>query len=100
MFSPRIIRRRFRRLRPFSAAWPTNARYLFLIVRSGSYTWSKLIDFQSDVFTANNTPAISETPTIFGGMANERAVSLFDRPQRILYLVQADRFPERCFHRE
>jgi Carboxypeptidase regulatory-like domain/TonB-dependent Receptor Plug Domain/TonB dependent receptor len=52
---------------------------------SGAYTWSKLLDYQSDVFTTNNTVAISQTPTIFGGMANERAVSLFDRPQRAVF---------------
>jgi hypothetical protein len=52
---------------------------------NGSYTWSKLIDFSSDVFTNNNTPAISEFPTIFGGMNNERAVSLFDRPHRAVF---------------
>ncbi len=55
------------------------------VVFNASYTYSKLIDFSSDVFTANNTPAISEIPTIFGGQNNERAVSLYDRTHRAVF---------------
>jgi hypothetical protein len=55
------------------------------IAFNASYTYSKLIDFQSDVFAVNNTPAISEIPTIFGGMNNERAVSFYDRTHRAVF---------------
>ena len=52
---------------------------------TGSYTWSKLIDNGSEVFATaiiaggSSNPLI---PFILGGLRNERAVSLFDRPHR------------------
>ena len=51
---------------------------------STAYTWSKLIDNASEVFTVadTNLPQQSSFPSIFGGQALERAVSFFDRTHR------------------
>ena len=51
---------------------------------TGAYTWSKLIDNASEVFAVadTNLPQQAAFPSIFGGQAPERAVSLFDRPHR------------------
>ncbi len=51
---------------------------------TGAYTWSKFIDNASEVFgvAGNNTPQQAMYPSIFGGQAQERAVSLFDRTHR------------------
>lgn len=49
---------------------------------SVAYTWSKLIDYGSDIFTASGNVGQSVVPTIFGGLPRERGVSLFDRTHR------------------
>src|ERR1043166_3598277 len=51
---------------------------------TAAYTWSKLIDNASEVFTVadTNLPQQASFPSIFGGQAAERAVSFFDRPHR------------------
>ena len=51
---------------------------------TGAYTWSKLMDNASEVFGVadTNLPQQASFPSIFGGQALERAVSLFDRPHR------------------
>jgi len=51
---------------------------------TGAYTWSKLMDNASEVFGVadTNLPQQAAFPSIFGGQALERAVSLFDRPHR------------------
>jgi Cna protein B-type domain./TonB-dependent Receptor Plug Domain. len=51
---------------------------------TGAYTWSKFIDNGSEVFgvAGNNLPQQAAFPSIFGGQARERSVSLFDRPHR------------------
>ena len=51
---------------------------------SSAYTWSKLIDNASEVFTVadTNLPQQASFPAIFGGQAAERAVSFFDRTHR------------------
>ncbi len=54
-------------------------------VFNSSYTWSKLIDYNSDVFTTNNTPATSVIPTIFGGLRQEKGLSLYHRGQRAVF---------------
>jgi outer membrane receptor protein involved in Fe transport len=53
----------------------------------GSYTWSKLIDNSSEVFgvAATGSPQQSAIPSIFGGLRNERALSLFDRTHRFVF---------------
>lgn len=51
---------------------------------TGAYTYAKLIDNASEVFAvaATNQPQQAAVPSIFGGQARERAVSLFDRTHR------------------
>lgn len=51
---------------------------------TGAYTWSKLIDNGSDIFTIGGTNAqqSAAVPSIFGGLPAERAVSMFDRTHR------------------
>ncbi len=55
------------------------------LVFNASYTWSKLIDYNSDVFQVNNTLPGSAVPNIFGGLRQEKAVSLYDRTQRAVF---------------
>ena len=62
-----------------------NRRFSSGFVFNGSYTWSKLIDYNSDVFTTNNTPATSVIPTIFGGLQQEKGLSLYHRGQRAVF---------------
>jgi outer membrane receptor protein involved in Fe transport len=55
---------------------------------TGAYTWSKLIDNGTDVFATQFTQGGSanpDIPFIFGGLPNERAVSLFDKPHRAVF---------------
>jgi outer membrane receptor protein involved in Fe transport len=49
-----------------------------------AYTRSKFIDNSSDVFSTagNGLPQQSQIPSIFGGLAQDRSVSLYDRPNR------------------
>ena len=51
---------------------------------SAAYTYSKLIDNASEVFGVanNNQPQQAAVPSILGGQAAERGVSLFDRTHR------------------
>ena len=51
---------------------------------SSAYTWSRLIDNASEVFTVadTNLPQQSSFPSIFGGQEPERGVSFFDRTHR------------------
>ncbi|MBI3652831.1 MAG: TonB-dependent receptor [Acidobacteria bacterium] len=51
---------------------------------SAAYTYSKLIDNASEVFGVanNNQPQQAAVPSILGGQARERGVSLFDRTHR------------------
>ena len=55
------------------------------ITFNGAYTWSKLIDYNSDIFTANNTSATSVIPTIFGGLKQEKGLSLYHRAHRAVF---------------
>lgn len=50
-----------------------------------AYTYSKLIDYSSEIFSTSGitNPSTSAVPTVFGGLPRERAVSLFDRPNRL-----------------
>jgi len=55
---------------------------------SAAYTWSKMIDSTSDgVGTANvqdpNSGNLTSVPVMYGGLKIDRAVSDFDRPQRL-----------------
>jgi hypothetical protein len=49
-----------------------------------AYTWSKLIDYGSELFAYGGAPALSAVPNIFGGLPRERAVSFFDRTHRMV----------------
>ncbi|MGI8742684.1 MAG: carboxypeptidase regulatory-like domain-containing protein [Bryobacteraceae bacterium] len=52
-----------------------------------AYTRSKFIDNSSDVFASggNNLPQQTQIPSIFGGLKNDRSVSLYDRPNRMAF---------------
>lgn len=54
---------------------------------AGSYTYSKLIDNASEVFSLSGfaNSSLAAVPAIFGGQARERAVSAFDRTQRAVF---------------
>jgi Carboxypeptidase regulatory-like domain/TonB dependent receptor/TonB-dependent Receptor Plug Domain len=51
---------------------------------TGAYTYSKLIDNNSEIFASVGLPnsSLSIIPLVLGGERNERAVSLFDRMHR------------------
>lgn len=51
---------------------------------TGSYTWSKLIDNASEVFSSTglSNSNVSQLPLFFGGERDDRAVSMFDRTHR------------------
>lgn len=52
-----------------------------------SYTWSKLLDYGSEIFAASGAAAQTAVPTIFGGLARERGISLFDRTHRAVVVA-------------
>ena len=54
---------------------------------TGGYTWSKMIDNNSEVFASAglSNGSLSVIPHILGGERNERAVSLFDRTHRAIF---------------
>jgi hypothetical protein len=51
-----------------------------------SYTRSKFIDNGSDIFNTagNNLPQSTERPSAFGGLTDDKSVSLYDRPNRFV----------------
>jgi hypothetical protein len=59
-------------------------RFVNGMALTGSYTFSKLIDNASEVFSVaeTNQPQQASFPSILGGQHFERAVSFFDRPHR------------------
>ncbi|MCI0338832.1 MAG: carboxypeptidase regulatory-like domain-containing protein [Acidobacteria bacterium] len=54
---------------------------------TGSYTYSKLIDNNSEIFASAglNNGSLSIIPLVLGGERNERAVGLFDRTHRAVF---------------
>ena len=50
-----------------------------------AYTWAKLLDYGSEIFTASGAPATSAVPTYLGGLPRERGLSLADRPHRFVF---------------
>jgi len=62
-----------------------NRRFSSGLVFNASYTWSKLIDYNSDVFITNNTNPTSAIPTIFGGLKREKGLSLYHRAHRAVF---------------
>jgi Carboxypeptidase regulatory-like domain/TonB-dependent Receptor Plug Domain len=59
---------------------------------TGAYTYSKLIDNNSEIFasTGLSNSSLSIIPFALGGERNERAVSLFDRTQRAVFAYVYD----------
>jgi hypothetical protein len=55
-----------------------------------AYTWSKFIDYGSEIFAASNAAASTVVPTIFGGLPRERGLSLFDRPHHFVWTAAYD----------
>jgi hypothetical protein len=51
---------------------------------TGAYTWSKLIDNVSEIFTYGNTSTLQQAsvPSPFGGLSIDRAVSFWDRTHK------------------
>ena len=75
-----------------SAQLNISRRFSSGLVFNLAYTFSKFLDNSSDIFTSagNNLPQQSAVPSIFGGLKNDKSVSLYDRPNRlaITYLYQ------------
>jgi len=72
-----------------SAQFALNRRFAENFIFSLSYTRSKYIDNASDIFSTsnnnnNNQTASAVVPTIFGGLTKDRAVSTYDRPNRVV----------------
>lgn len=66
---------------------------------TAAYTFSKLISNADEVFVAglgSVGTSVSAIPAIFGGQANERALSVFDRTHRatFTYVIQSPFFEE------
>jgi len=59
---------------------------------SGAYTWSKLMDNNSEIFasTGLSNGSLSIIPLVLGGERNERAVGLFDRTHRAVFTYVYD----------
>ncbi|MFN0084932.1 MAG: carboxypeptidase regulatory-like domain-containing protein [Blastocatellia bacterium] len=62
------------------------------IALTGGYTYSKLIDNNSEVFasTGLSNSSLSIIPLVLGGERNDRAVSLFDRTHRAVFTYVYD----------
>lgn len=73
-------------------------RFASGVALTGSYTYSKLIDNASEVFSVaeTNQPQQASYPTILGGQPLERAVSFFDRTHRgsLTYVYELPFFKE------
>jgi hypothetical protein len=54
---------------------------------SAAYTFSKVIDNVSEIFTYGNTAniAIQSVPSIYGGLKIDRAIGFFDRTHRAIF---------------
>jgi outer membrane receptor protein involved in Fe transport len=59
---------------------------------SGAYTWSKLIDNASEIFSYGGTSTLQQAsvPSPFGGLSIDRAVSFWDRPHRAVFTYYYD----------
>lgn len=55
-----------------------------------SYTWGKLLDYSSEVFSYSNAPASTMVPSIFGGLPLDRGVSFFNRAHRVVLVAGYD----------
>ncbi|HVF54838.1 MAG TPA: carboxypeptidase regulatory-like domain-containing protein [Pyrinomonadaceae bacterium] len=71
-----------------SGQFQLQRRFADNFTATAAYTWSKLIDNNSDVFATaiiQGGSANPNIPFIFGGLPAERAVSLLDRPHRAVF---------------
>jgi outer membrane receptor protein involved in Fe transport len=71
-----------------SGQFQLQRRFANNLTFTGSYTWSKLIDNSSEIFATAlivGGSSLPQIPFILGGIRNERAVSLFDRPHRAVF---------------
>ncbi|MBI4906319.1 MAG: TonB-dependent receptor [Acidobacteria bacterium] len=55
-----------------------------------AYTYSKLIDYGSEIFANSNAAASAVVPSVLGGLPRERGVSLFDRTHRFVTTYSYD----------
>jgi hypothetical protein len=51
---------------------------------NAAWTWSKMLDNGSELFGYVNSNPFAAVPTVFGGQSLEKAVSLYDRPNRFV----------------
>lgn len=51
---------------------------------NAAYTWSKLLDNGSELYTFNNTTSNAAIPAAFGGQGLEKGLSLYDRTHRFV----------------
>lgn len=75
-----------------AAQLSVSRRFSSGLALTGGYTWSKLIDNNSEIFasTGLSNGSLSIIPHILGGERNERAVSLFDRTHRAVFTYVYD----------
>jgi hypothetical protein len=61
-------------------------RYANGFLLGAAWTWSKAIDNGSEIFQYGNTASLQDlvVPPQFGGLQLDRAISFFDRPQRLV----------------
>jgi hypothetical protein len=78
-----------------SAQLDVRRRFVSGLTVGGAYTFSKMIDNASDIFTIGSTQMLqnASVPAMFGGLRIDRAVSSFDRPHRLVFTYSYD-FPE------
>lgn len=72
-----------------SAQFTLNRRFVENLLFTLSYTRSRFIDNGSDIFSTsgnsnNNQTQSAVVPTAFGGLTKDRAVSTYDRPNRLV----------------
>lgn len=67
-----------------------NKKYASGLFFNAAYTWSKMIDYGSEIFAASNAAASTVVPTILGGLPRERGLSLFDRPHHFVLAAGYD----------
>lgn len=64
-----------------------NRRLSAGLLFKASYTWSKVIDNASEIFSVanSNSPQNTVIPSIFGGLTVDRGLSMTDRPHRAVF---------------
>ena len=64
-----------------------NRRMAAGLLFKASYTWSKVIDNASEIFSigSSNSPQNTVVPAVFGGLTLDRGLSTTDRPHRAVF---------------